>query len=151
MPSYKDTGVRDGIFTFNPRDTRPELEASLKIAIKFNVKFCTLDSRGLYSEASLPGSGFSLANSQSTSHSMDGMIRSTAHENTHALAELAHQTGGLFCENHNDLFKGIERAFADGREYYVLAYVPDDSALDGSYRKIEVTVKRKVQVNAKAG
>jgi VWFA-related protein len=144
-------GVRDGMFTLNPRDIQPELEATLKIATKSNVKFYTLDSRGLYSEASLPGSGFSAANSQSTSHAVDSMIRSTAHENTDALAELAHQTGGLFYENDNDLFKGIERAFADGREYYVLAYVPENPALDGHYRKIEVTVKGKWRVNAKAG
>jgi hypothetical protein len=78
------------------------------------VTFYTLDSRGLYSEASLPGGGFSAANSQSTSHAVDTMIRSTAHENTDALAELAHQTGGLFYESGNDLFKGIERQ-VDGR------------------------------------
>lgn len=144
-------GVRDGMFTFNPRDIQPELQATLRIATKSNVKFYTLDSRGLYSEASLPGSGFSAANSRSTPHSVDSMIRSTAYENAGALAELAHQTGGLFYENHNDLFQGIERAFADGREYYVLAYVSDNPALDGKYRKIEVTVKGKWRVNAKAG
>jgi VWFA-related protein len=143
--------VRDGMFTFNPRDTQPELEATLKTATKSNVKFYTLDSRGLYSEASLPGSGFSAANSQTTSRGVESMIRSTAYENTDALAQLAHQTGGLFYENDNDLFKGIERAFADGREYYVLAYVPDNTAIDGRYRKIEVTVKGKRRVNAKAG
>jgi VWFA-related protein len=139
------------MFTFNPRDTRRELEATLKIATKSNVKFYTLDSRGLYSEASLPGSGFSAANARSTSTGVDSIIRSTAHENTDALAELAHETGGLFYENHNDLFKGIERAFADGREYYLLTYVSDNLLFDGKYRKIEVTVKGKWRVNAKAG
>jgi VWFA-related protein len=143
--------VRDGMFTFNPRDTQPELEATLKSATKSNVKFYTLDSRGLYSEASLPGSDFSATTSQMNPRGVESMIRSTARENTDALAELAHQTGGLFYENDNDLFKGIERAFADGREYYVLAYVPDNPALDGRYRKIEVTVKGKMRVNAKAG
>jgi VWFA-related protein len=49
-------GVKEGIFTQNPRDTQPELNEILKIATEYNVKFYTLDSRGLYSEASLPDS-----------------------------------------------------------------------------------------------
>jgi VWFA-related protein len=80
------------------------------------------------------------------------MIRSTARENTDALAELAHQTGGIFYENDNDLLRGIRRAFADGRERYLLAYVPEKKAEDGKYRKIDVIVRdKKWRVNAKAG
>jgi len=144
-------GVREGVFTWNPRDTQTELDAVLKIATKYDVKFYTLDSRGLYSDASLPGSGFSAATNGS-SRGVDSMIRSTARENTDALAELAHQTGGIFYEHDNDLLKGIQQAFADGREYYSLAYVSDNKALDGKYRQIEVKVRGgKWKVNAKAG
>jgi len=144
-------GVREGIFTWNWRDTQPELDAVLKIATKYDVKFYTLDSRGLYSEASLPGSGFSAATNGSA-RGVDSMIRSTARENTDALAELAHQTGGIFYEHDNDLLKGIQQAFADGREFYSLAYVSDNRALDGKYRQIEVKVRGgKWKVNAKAG
>ena len=79
-------------------------------------------------------------------------VMSAAHENTDALFQLAHETGGLFFENSNDLFKGIHRAFADGRESYLLAYVPTNNTLDGKYRKIKVDVKgKKLLVNAKAG
>ena len=75
-----------------------------------------------------------------------------ARENSDVLASLAHETGGLFFENNNDLFKGIQQAFADGREYYVLAYVPENSLMDGTYRKIAVAVKnRKWRVSAKRG
>ena len=67
-------------------------------------------------------------------------------------AELARGTGGLFFENNNDLSKGIERAFADGREYYVLAYVPKNKSEDGTFRHIAVEVSnKKWHVNAKAG
>ncbi len=41
------------------------------------------------------------------------------------LSEIAAATGGTAFKNSNDLFTGLERAFADGREYYVLAYVLD--------------------------
>jgi VWFA-related protein len=77
---------------------------------------------------------------------------SVARENTDALFQLAHETGGTFFENDNDLFKGIQHAFADSREYYMLAYSPTNTATDGTFRKITVEVKnRKVQVNAKSG
>jgi VWFA-related protein len=69
------------------------------------------------------------------------------------MAQLAHETGGLFFQNSNDLPKGITRALTDTREYYVLAYVPKNEASDGKYRKIKVEVNGgdKFRVNAKAG
>jgi len=40
----------------------------------------------------------------------------------------------------------------DGREYYVLAYVPANWAADGKFRKIQVRVKdKKLSVRAKQG
>ena len=77
---------------------------------------------------------------------------SAAHESTDGLAQLARETGGLFFENSNDLMKGVRQAVADGREYYLLAYVPENAVMDGKYRKIAVTVRdRKVRVHAKPG
>ncbi len=76
---------------------------------------------------------------------------SAAREGSDALAQLAQETGGVFFENSNDLLKGIQRAVADGREYYVLAYVPGNT-MDGTYRKIAVTVREEAwRVKAKAG
>jgi len=50
------------------------------------------------------------------------------------------------------LLSGIQRAFADTRDYYVLGYVPSNTAMDGSYRTIAVKVSDpKVVVRAKAG
>ena len=75
-----------------------------------------------------------------------------ARENTDALAELAHETGGLFFENNNDFFKGIERAFADGRDCYVLAYAPKNKLENGTFRRLSVEIaKRSLRVNAKTG
>src|SRR5437867_859719 len=118
----------------------PSSPAVLKLATKSDVKFYTIDSRGLYSEGSLPGSNYSATSSMVTPHAVDSQVRSVARENTDALAELAHETGGLFYESNNDLLKGIRQAFEDGREYYVLAYIPENKTLDGRYRKIQVTV-----------
>jgi VWFA-related protein len=162
-------GPRDRSFEFNSRDTQTELDAILKIATRNNVKFYTIDSRGLYTTSSAPGSGFDASSSSSginvqidsraqpnlaagVPEAVTSQAMSAARESTDVLAELAHQTGGLFFENNNDLLKGLRQAAADGREYYVLAYVPENKAADGAYRKIVVTVRdTKWRVNAKAG
>lgn len=161
-------GPRDRSFQFNSRDMQPDLDALLKSATANNVKFYTIDSRGLYTTGSVPGTGFDAASSTSTQTQMDSRgspnlaagvpeaaisnARSAAHENTDTLAELARETGGAFFENSNDVLKGIRQAFADGREYYLLAYVSENHALDGKYRKISVATRdSKLRVAAKAG
>jgi VWFA-related protein len=145
---------KDHQFEFNPRDTNDRLQNILKIAVNNDIRFYTIDSRGLYTGASLGGGTFDASTGEGAfiPQSVDFNAMSVAHENTDALAELAHETGGLFFENNNDLLKGIQRAFADGREYYLLAYVPKNRSEDGRFRHIAVEVNnKKLRVNAKAG
>jgi VWFA-related protein len=145
-------GPKDRSFEFNPRNTGDFLQSVLKLAVRYDVKFYTLDSRGLYTQASIAGSSFDASSGGIIQEKVDQGTMSVAHENTDALAQLAHETGGLFFENSNDLFKGIHRAFADGRESYIIAYVPKNTDSDGHYRKIRVEVKgKKYTINAKAG
>jgi len=162
-------GPQDHGFQFSNRDMQPEFDAVLKVATGNNVKFYTLDSRGLYTVLSVPGSGFSASSSSSPMNAqMDSRTSpnlaagvpeaatsqtvSAARERTDILRELAHQTGGLFFENNNDLLQGLRQAIADGREYYVLSYVPENKTPDGTYRKIAVVVRKPDwRVTAKAG
>ncbi len=139
-------------FAVNPRDTQTELDAILRIAVRYDVKFYTLDSRGLYTNNSFVGSSLDVSNWGAPSSAIDNQTMATARANTDALSELAHETGGLFFENNNDLLKGIRRAFSDGRQYYTLAYVPANKNFDGKYRTIHVEVKGKgMTVHAKPG
>ncbi|MGA3201614.1 MAG: VWA domain-containing protein [Bryobacteraceae bacterium] len=160
---------RDHSFEFPSRDTEPELENILKLATRYDVKFYTLDSRGVYSPVFNAGGTFDASTPYSTTTQLDARNRpsesttttesldlqgaSVARENADAMAQLARDTGGLFFQNSNDLAKSITRALTDTREYYVLAYVSKNDALDGHYRKIKVEVKGgdKFRVNAKAG
>ena len=53
------------------------------------------------------------------------------------LAVLADGTGGVFFHNNNDLDEGFRRV-ADAPEYsYVLAFVPQNLKLDGSFHSSE--------------
>lgn len=144
-------GARDRSFIFNAQDLQPELETVLKEAVASNTRFYTIDSRGVYTLAEIPGSGADASSGGVAPQALQTQAVSVARAKTDALAELAHETGGVFFENSNDLLKGIRRAFADGREYYMLTYVPTNAAEDGKFRKISVEVKQNLYVNAKAG
>jgi VWFA-related protein len=68
------------------------------------------------------------------------------------MAQLASATGGFYFENNNNLLAGLRRAFNDERERYLLAYKSSNDSLDGTYRKIRLTVKNKdLRVRAKSG
>ena len=160
---------KDRIFEDHSRDTEPELQNVLKLATKYDVKFYSLDSRGVYNSQFNPGNTFDAGSSFSTATQMDSRngpseataatesvdrgVATGARENADVLGQLAHETGGLFFENSNDLAKGISRALADTREYYLLAYVSKNDTFDGKYRRITVEVSdpKKFRVNAKAG
>jgi VWFA-related protein len=161
-------GPKDRIFGSHSRDTQPELESVLKLATSNNIRFYTLDSRGVYNAPFGPGNTFDAgtafstptlmdgrnlpSETTSTSEAIDRTAVSAARQNADIMAELAHETGGLFLENSNDLMKGLTRIFADSREYYLLAYVSKNEATDGKFRKIRVEVRNeRMTVNAKAG
>src|SRR6266567_3110086 len=71
---------------------------------------------------------------------------------TAVLGRLAKETGGFLLENTNDLGAGVARMQAERTTYYLLGYQSTNAALDGSYRRVNVKVKRsKVTVRARAG
>ncbi len=59
-----------------------------------------------------------------------------------SLGELAQGTGGQLFENTNNLRTGFERLESDLRNYYLLGYTPANATYDGTFRTIEVRVKR---------
>ena len=68
------------------------------------------------------------------------------------LGQLAADTGGFLIRDTNDLKTGFRRIDADMRFYYSLAYEPTSQDYDGSYRKIEVKVRRPgTRVRARKG
>ncbi len=66
--------------------------------------------------------------------------------------EIAAATGGTAFHDNNNLLGGLQRAFADGRNYYTIAYVSGNANFDGKFRAITVQVRdRKAVMNAKRG
>jgi len=162
-------GPQNHTFEFNSRDTQPQLDRVLKLAVNHDVRFYTLDSRGLYTVNSVPSSGFAASSSSSpinqqvdartspnlaagVPEAVTSRADSAARADADVLAELARETGGIFFQNNNDLLKGLRQAADDGREYYVLAYNPLNKVMDGTFRRITVVMKdSKWRVKAKPG
>ena len=68
------------------------------------------------------------------------------------LRTLAENTDGLAVVNTNDLDKGLRRIADDLTSYYLLGYYSTNTALDGSFRRITVRVKRPgIEVRARRG
>jgi VWFA-related protein len=133
-----------------PDSSRDEFEPILRLAAASNVTIDTIDSRGLYGQRAFD------ASNPGTPVSVDGAVGRTERDmdaaNGNTLAEIAEATGGTAFHDNNNLFAGLQRAFADGRDYYTIAYVTDNANLDGKFRAITVKVRDpKAVVNAKRG
>lgn len=68
-------------------------------------------------------------------------LNQTAEEHS-SMQTIAEETGGKAFFNSNDLKGAVETAIEDGSSYYTIAYVPASLKLDGSFRRIKVTVDR---------
>lgn len=66
---------------------------------------------------------------------------------------VAEDNGGFTVRNTNDLSNGIQRIARETQAYYLLGYVPTNTARDGKFRKIQVKLKdgKGLQVRARKG
>jgi len=133
-----------------PARMQDEFEPILQVAARSNITIDTIDSRGLYGQRTIDASNSRI------SRKVDGAVgrveRNADAAAGNTLAEIAEATGGTAFHDSNDLLGGLQRAFADGRDFYTIAYVSDNANLDGKFRAITVEVRgREVVVNAKRG
>ena len=162
---------RDGRFKLaGPADLESSLQAVIKVAVERNVRIYSVDSRGL-AQSSTTGVGPMDASAPSDRSApsvirrvpstnrggtllsdMDHEASSVAFQNGSGMEQLAQATGGIYFHDSNDMLKQFRSVLADGREYYLLAYVPGNRAQDGKFRSIAVEVAdRKLHVRAKSG
>jgi VWFA-related protein len=127
-----------------------EFEPILQIAARSSITIDTIDSRGLYGQRAFD------ASNPGNPPNVDGAVGRTEREGAAArgntLVEFAEATGGTAFHDNNNLLGGLQRAFADGRDYYTLAYISGNANFDGKFRAITVQVRdRNAVVNAKRG
>lgn len=150
---------RPSVYTKNPGERLgPQLEEVVRAATEGDVVIYSVDSRGLPAptfrvfDAELEGSRFSYPDAGPILADFIVEMSRLEHARQDTMARLADATGGVFFRGNNDLARGMRQAFADGREYYVLAYVPANRDEDEKFRKIRVEVRnKKLDVRAKQG
>ena len=133
---YFASGLR-----LNGTNNQAQLQATVNAAIRANVSLYPIDARGLVALAPLgdatkgsPGglgmySGSSaLANANNFQISQD------------TLYTLAADTGGKALLDNNDLTVGMTNAQKAISSYYIIGYYSTNTALDGKFRKIKITV-----------
>jgi VWFA-related protein len=145
---------------------------ALKVAAERNVTIYTIDSRTASNAAPNPGSGPADATTSGMGQngsqdvlgtnrrsrnagpvgSMPRTMEASHLEESASLREAAQVTGGVYFHDSGEMLKQLRSAVSDGREYYVLAYVPKNSARDGKYRTITVEPgDKRLTLRAKAG
>jgi VWFA-related protein len=126
----------------NGVDNQAQLRATTNAAIRANVSLFTIDARGL---VALPPMGDATQGSQgglamySGAGAMANMQSLQSSQDT--MYTLASDTGGKALFDSNDLGHGIVEAQEALSSYYIIGYYTTNSALDGKFRRVNITLK----------
>jgi VWFA-related protein len=134
---YFASGLR-----LNGVNNRAQLQSTINSAIRSNVSLYPVDARGLVAQAPLgdashgsPG-GLGMYSGSAALANMSNFQRSQD-----VLYTLGADTGGKALLDYNDLIRGIVQAQQAISSYYILGYYSTNTALDGKFRRIKITLK----------
>ena len=120
-------------------------------AVRSQIVINSLDARGLYVVIPFGDASHKpIANNIRPAGVKTLIEVAAASAQSDLLAVLADGTGGVFFQNNNDFDEGFRRV-AETPEYtYVLAFVPQNLKLDGSYHSLKVTLKSQPKLTLQA-
>ncbi len=134
---YFASGLR-----LNGVDNEAQLQATVDAAIRAGVSFWPIDARGLVAQAPL---GDATQGSPGNAGMYSGAAALAATTNLQrsqdTLFSLAGDTGGKALLDYNDLEKGIVQAQQSITNYYILEYYPTNTAMNGKFRHVKISVK----------
>ena len=123
----------------NLRSYSEEIQKATDMLTAARIAIYPVGAGGLWvspqSSAAIPFNTPGQAQSSQWSKGREGQYAQEA-----TMQQVADDTGGEAFLETNDFDKAVASAVDNGASYYTLAYIPKNSALDGSYRKIEVRV-----------
>lgn len=142
-----------------PDGVKSKFDALEARANRHNVTFYAIDAAGLrvFSRTMATNNNLGEAGEQNVSRGAaadpsGARTEMMWRDPSAGLRPLAERTGGLYIGDTNDLAGAFARINADRRFHYLLAYASSNPALDGSYRKIDVRVRRPgVRIRARGG
>ena len=129
----------------NGVDNQAQMQATINAAIRANVAFYPIDARGLVATAPL---GDATKGSPGGSAMYSGSSARAALSNfqhqQESLYTLAADTGGKALLDNSDLGMGIVQAQKDIASYYILGYYPTNDKLDGSFRRVKISLRTEI-------
>ena len=133
---YFSSGLR-----LNGIDNQAQLRATVDAAIRAGVSFWPIDARGLVASAPI---GDATEGSPGNQGLYSGTAAQAFNDNFQrsqdTLFSLAGDTGGKALFDNNDLTQGIRNAQHALTNYYVLEYYTSNTAQNGRFRKVEVSL-----------
>jgi len=133
---YFASGMR-----LNGIDNQAQLHATVDTAIRSGVSIWAIDARGLVASAPL---GDATRGSQGGLAMYTGSaalaVTTNFQQSQDTLYGLAADTGGKALLDYNDLSKGIVQAQQSVSSYYILGYYTTNTAQDGKFRRIKITM-----------
>ena len=127
----------------NGLDNQAQLRSTVNAAIRANVSFYPIDARGLVAQAPLGDATKGSPGGQGMySGSSARSATSNFQNQQETLFTLAGDTGGKALLDTNDLAMGIVQAQTDMTSYYIIGYYSSNTALDGHFRRIKISVNQ---------
>ena len=138
---YFASGLR-----LNGLDNQAQLHATEDSAIRSGVEIWAIDARGL---VATPPLGDATRGSQGNQGMYTGAaalaVTTNFQRSQDTLYALAGDTGGKALLDYNDLTKGIVQAQHADSSYYIIGYYTTNTAQDGKFRRIKVTLNSDMQ------
>ena len=130
-----------GGLRLNGLNNQAQLHATVNAAIRAGVSFWPIDARGLVAEPPMgdatQGSPGDIGMYSGTSAQATATNLQRSQDTLYALAS---DTGGKALLDYNDLTKGIANAEHAVSSYYIIGYYTSQSARDGRFRRVKVTL-----------
>jgi VWFA-related protein len=133
-----------------------EIQRVVSRARRGGLVFYAIDPKGL--AVTIPGGSASEyqgrsvlgGNNNSNRNETNGIESDRLLGSRLGMSQLAAETGGFAVFNRNDLRTGLTDVLKDNEAYYMLAYYPTNSALDGKLRRVKITVKGRPDLTVRA-
>ena len=133
---YFSSGLR-----LNGIDNQAQLRATVDAAVRAGVSFWPIDARGLVASAPIgDATQGSPGNQDMYSGAAAQAVSDRFERSQDTLFSLAGDTGGKALFDNNDLTQGIRNAQKALSSYYILEYYTTNTAQNGSFRHVKITL-----------
>jgi VWFA-related protein len=123
-------------------DNQAQLRATINAAVRANVVFFPVDSRGLVALAPLGNANMASPGGSGMFTGATAMaLISNFQRSQDTLFALAADTGGKALLDNNDLSAGIVQAQQAITSYYVIGYYPTNTVPDGKFRRVKIALR----------